>query len=200
MLRLLSMQLFGAPKVFVSSSSWLAFGVCPLLAPFFDVCLHELKGISIWQMSALFDHATRKSWFLTVFGRIFEPWAYVERVFLYTFLSCFCKFLMVMSIWGVGVSFGYVMVMHDENLDFVWCFQHFRAVGTSRKGVCSSFFHITGEVYVWWACGFHLFSACSFQALQTRNRGFVLLFIGFMSCGHLLKKVPGFLFVSTSSA
>ena len=47
---------------------------------------------------------------------------------------------MVISIWGVGVSFGYVMVMHDENLDFVWCFQHFRAVGTSRKGVFLLFF------------------------------------------------------------
>ena len=47
---------------------------------------------------------------------------------------------MVMSIWGVGVSFGYVMVMHDENLDFVCCFQLFGAVGTSRKGVFLFFF------------------------------------------------------------
>ena len=64
---------------------------------------------------------------------------------------------MVISIWGVGVSFGYVMVMHDENLDFVWCFQHFRAVGTSRKGVFLFFF----ISLVKFMSGEHVASICS---------------------------------------
>ncbi len=64
---------------------------------------------------------------------------------------------MVISIWGVGVSFGYVMVMHEENLDFVWCFQHFRAMGMSRKGVFLLFFILL----VKFMSGEHVASICS---------------------------------------
>ena len=60
---------------------------------------------------------------------------HTSKGFFHIILTGFSKFLMVSSIWGVGVSFAHVMVIHDENLDFVWCFQHFRAVGTSRKSV-----------------------------------------------------------------
>ena len=86
--------------------------------------------------------------------------------FLHIILKCFCKFLMVISIWGVGVSFGHVMVIHDENLDFVLCFQLFPSVGVSRKGVLLGFFILL----VKFMSGEHVASICSRLALFRHSR------------------------------
>ena len=160
-------------------------------------------GISIWGMSAFFDHARWTYWFCSVFYSTFALSAFVKNMFfllflgfvvsplwwlargawvvllvmfssckrkiliLYCFLQhfcavsicwkgvfshifkCFCKPLIVISTWRVGHTFGLVLVMQEENLDFVLFFTAFWSRGgLSKRCHFDTFFSFFHEFYV----------------------------------------------------
>ena len=58
---------------------------------------------------------------------------YLKRCFFSNILKCFCKPLIVISTWRVGHTFGLVLVMQEENLDFVMFFTAFWSRGDLSK-------------------------------------------------------------------
>ena len=114
---------------FLTSLWWLAFGAPGPLASFFYVFFNELMGIRIWRMSAFSDHSTRKCWFYFVFYSTFALWAIFENVLFFDIFWVFCKPLILISILRVGVIFGHVLVMQQENIDFLWFFIVFLSCG-----------------------------------------------------------------------
>ena len=60
-------------------------------------------------------------------------------------------------------------VMQEENLDSVWFFKHFWALGTCRKGgICRYFSVFFVNFMSWRACGLYLRSQCFFEAPKAK--------------------------------
>ena len=157
--------------------------------PFFDVFFNELMGISIWRMSAFFDHSTRKSWFCIVFYSTFALWAIFENVFFWLFLAVFVSPLSWLA-RGAWVTFLVMFWSCKRKILISYCFlQHFGAAGTSWNG----FFLRLFLFFMWFFClGEHV--ACiwcvnAFFNHSRRKSWFRIVFYSILEPSAPLEKV-----------
>ena len=111
------------------------------------------------------------------------------KMFLFVFLCCFCKLLIVISTSCVGHILGHVLVMRKENLDFIMFFTAFWSCGHLFKGVIFIvFWSFLSEVCVFmslWACVLILVT-------ETDHLDSALFLIEFWGCVFLEEDLKGF--------
>ncbi len=134
-------------------------------------------------VNAFFKHSKRKSWFRTVFS-VFLSRGHSSKSCFSTFFSCFCKSFIVISSCRVGVIFGTVLVMQQENLDFLLFFTAFWSCGHLFPGdVFSDFWSFLCELCVL----ISLWAWVHFFITPHENLDSALFFTALLRRGHSLK-------------
>ena len=148
------------------------------------VCFDQLVG-----MSAFFYQSTRKSWVCSVFYSTFGLWAIFENVFFLTLFSVFVSPLSWLARGAWVALLVMFFVMPEENIDSVWFFKHFWALGTCLKdGIFRCFLFFSCELYVLVSMWLVFDASMLFWSTQGENVYFVLFLTAFWSCRHVSKR------------